>query len=180
MASTTTMSGAAFDQLPLEEGRHLELLEGEVITVATAIPEHQMIVLLLGASLLNHFRRDARGGVLPDSEFALGEDTRVCPDLAVLLGERWVSLDRKKTPIPVAPDIAIEVISPSERATDSQRKVWVYLGAGVQEVWQVWSDTLKVFVYQGAKSVTILEVGDRLSTPLLPNWDLPLREIFSA
>jgi Uma2 family endonuclease len=180
MASTTTMSGAAFDQLPLEEGRRWELVHGELIEVPGATPEHQIIVLDLGASLRDYFRREPRGGVIPDVEFALGEDDRLRPDLAILLGERWTSVNRKKTPIPVPPDITVEVLSPSERATDSLRKIRIYLSSGVQEVWQVSADTQQVLIYRGAKSITVLEIGESLNTPLLPGWEISLREIFSA
>ena len=180
MATTTTMSGAAYDQLPLEEGRHLELLHGEVIEVSRPTPEHQMIVVVLNGSLLNYFRREPVGAALPDCEFALGEDTRLCPDVAILLKERWVSVDRKKSPIPLPPDIAVEVLSPTERSTDSQRKLLTYLKSGVREVWQVVSAGQRVLVYRDTNSFTILEVGQSLTTPLLPGWELPIQELFGA
>src|SRR5690242_18223437 len=103
MATTTTMSGAAYDQLSLEEGRHLELLHGEVIEVPRPTPEHQTIVAVLNGSLLNYFLREPGGWALPDCEFALGDDTRLCPDVAILLKERWAAVDRKKSPIPLPP-----------------------------------------------------------------------------
>ena len=174
------MSGAAFDQLPYEEGRRWELVQGEMIAVSSATLEHQVIVLDLGASLRQYFRREPRGGVAPDVEFALGEDNRLRPDLAILLGEHWTSIDPRKTPIPLVPDIAVEVQSPSARANDVMRKIRTYLGAGVQEVWQVMPEFQTVLIYRGAKAITVLEIGDTLSTPLLPNWELPLREIFGA
>ena len=96
------------------------------------------------------------------------------------MGERWTSIDRKKTPIPLAPDIAVEVISPSEGADDSLRKIWTYLGAGVQEVWQISPELQRVLIYRGAKSITALEIGESLSTPLLPGWEISVREIFEG
>src|SRR5262245_17324191 len=99
MATTTTMSGAAFDQLPYDKTRRLELLSGEVLEMSSATPEHQLIVLFLSASLFAHLRREGMGGVLTASEFALGEDDRLAPDLAILFRERWGSFDKKKTPI---------------------------------------------------------------------------------
>ena len=180
MATATTMSGTAFDQLPYEEGRHLELLQGEVITVARPTPEHQIIVTILSGSLLDYFRREPGGVALPDCEFALGEDDRLCPDVAILLRERWASVNRKKTPIPLAPDIAVEVLSPSELAIDSMRKVWTYLDAGTREVWQFQPESQKVLIYRGAKSITVLDIGDYLSSPLLPGWEISVREIFEG
>lgn len=180
MATTTTMSGAAFDQLPYEEGRRWELVQGELIAMPSATPEHQFIVTVFILSLGEYFRREPGGWALPDSEFALGGDDRLRPDVAILLRERWASIDRKKTPIPLAPDIAVEVLSPSERATDSMRKIRTYLGAGVQEVWQIVPEFQTVLIYRGAKSITVLEIGESLTTPLLPGWEISVGEIFSA
>jgi len=174
------MSGAAFDQLPYEEGRRWELVQGEMIAVSSATLEHQGIVLDLGANLRQYLRREPRGGVALDVEFALSDDNRLRPDLAILLGEHWTSVDRKKVPIPLAPDIAVEVQSLSARANDIMRKIRTYLAAGVQEVWQVAPEFQTVLIYRGAKSITVLEIGDSLSTLLLPGWELPLREIFTA
>jgi Uma2 family endonuclease len=174
------MSGAAFDQLPYEEGRHLELLQGDVINVPRPTPKHQIIVTILNASLLDYFRREPGGVALPDCEFAVGEDDRLCPDVAILLRERWASIDPDRTPIPLAPDIAVEVLSPSERTTDTMRKVWAYLGAGTREVWQFQPESQKVLIYRGAKSITVLDLGESLNTPLLPGWEISVREIFSA
>jgi Uma2 family endonuclease len=96
------------------------------------------------------------------------------------MSERWASIDVDKTPIPLAPDIAVEVLSPSERTTDTMRKVWTYLGAGTLEVWQFEPESQKVLIYRGAKSITVLEIGESLNTPLLPDWEISVREIFSA
>jgi Uma2 family endonuclease len=178
MATATTMSGAAFDQLPYEEGRHLELLQGEVIEVPRPTPKHQSILGILNASLLDYFEREPGAWALQDCEFALREDTRLCPDLAILLRESWASVDENKTPIPLAPDIAVEVLSPNERTTDTMRKIWTYLEAGTKEVWQFQSEIQKVFVYRGSKSITVLDIDDCLSTPLLPGWEISVRKIF--
>jgi len=78
------------------------------------------------------------------------------------------------------PDIAVEVLSPTERSTDSQRKLLTYLKSGVREVWQVVSAGQRVLVYRDTNSFTILEVGQSLTTPLLPGWELPIQELFGA
>jgi Uma2 family endonuclease len=180
MATATTMSGAAFDQLPYEEGRRWELVQGEMIEVSSATPKHQRIVTRVIVSLGAYFRDKPCGETLPDSEFALGESNRLRPDVAILLGERSASFDENRTPIPLAPDIAVEVLSPSERTTDSMGKVWAYLGAGTQEVWQFQPESKKIVVYRGPKSITALGIDEVLNTPLLPGWEISVREIFEG
>lgn len=180
MATATSISGAAFDQLPDEKGSRLELVQGEVIEVSSATPEHQSIIVELITSLHPYLRREPFGGVLPDVEFALGDDNRLRPDLAILLGERWGAVSPKKIPIPLAPDIAVEVVSPSERTSDSLRKIKLYLLFGVQEVWQFSAETQEILIYGRSKSIRSLDIGDTLMTPLLPGWELSLRTIFGA
>jgi len=179
MATTATMAGAQFDALPYEEGRKWELFDGELIEVPSTTPEHQMIVSNLMDSLRAYLRERPVGVALPDSEFALGPDDRARPDGFVLLHERWRGLDFRRTPIPGAPDIAIEVISPSERTADSTRKVSVYLRAGVEEVWQVYSTSSTVVIYTANDPVRVIQGSDILSSRLLPGWQMELRDIFA-
>ncbi len=82
------MSGSQFDALPYEEGRRWELLSGDLIAVSSPTPEHQLIISNLNASLRQYFRQHAIGAALPDVKFALSEEDRVRPGLAVLLHHR--------------------------------------------------------------------------------------------
>jgi len=159
MATTTTMAGAQFDSLPYEEGRKWELLEGELIEVPSPTPEHQLIVSTFCASLRQYFQASPVGAALPDVEFAPDESTRVRPDVSLLLHERWTNLDRRRIPIPGAPDIAIEIISPSERTADSTRKIWTYLRAGAQEVWQIYPQPGALVIYAGQRPHARAERG---------------------
>lgn len=180
MATTVTMAGPQFDALPYEEGRRWELLDGDLIAVSSPTPEHQLILSNLNASLREYFRRVPIGAALPDVEFALGENDRVRPDLAVLLHQRWRSLDLRRTPVPGAPDIAIEIISPSERPAESTRKVWVYLRSGVEEVWQVYAPSRTVAVYTVQEPLRVWNQDEALRSALLPEWQMAVREIFLA
>jgi len=170
------MSGAAFDQLPYEEGRRLELIEGEILTVVRPTPNHQSAVTVLLGSFLGYFGVEPSGWALSECEFALGEDDRLGPDVALRLQERW-SIHEDRTPIPVPPDIVVEVVSPNERTDDSLRKIQIYLKDGVQEVWRVSGVTQQVFIHR-AGPIAVLEINDILSPPLLPGWEIPLRETF--
>jgi Uma2 family endonuclease len=178
MATTAIMTGAQFDALPYEEGRLWELVDGELIPMPSPTPEHQFIVQIIQLALFSYFlgNRD-RGTSLADVEFALDDNYRVRPDVFVLLSERAARLDHKKVPVPGAPDIAIEVISPSERASDAQRKVDAYFRYGAQEVWQVYPESRAVLVHHGS-SATTLTVGQNITTPHLPGFSLPVQSLF--
>lgn len=178
MASIATMTGPQFDALPYEQGRRWELIEGELVEVSSPTPEHQILVQRLLLALLIYLQTQGRGLVLADVEFALAGDIRVRPDVLVLLGEKAERLDKSKVPVERCPDLAIEVISPSERTSDSMRKVEVYLGHGVGEVWQVYPKTRQVVVHTAGQGVRKLAEGTILGTGLLPGFELPIAKLF--
>jgi len=180
MATTATMTGAQFDALPYEEGRKWELLDGELIPVPSPTLEHQVIINSISFALTLHFRSNPQRGIpASDVEFALDEDYRVRPDVLVLLDARATTVDMQRVPIPGAPDIAVEVISPSERSVDSQAKVQAYLRYGAQEVWQVFPRSRTVVVHRGATSTTLSE-SDAITSPLLPGFSLAVTGVFTA
>jgi Uma2 family endonuclease len=178
MASLATMTGPQFDALPYEQGRRAELIEGELVEVSSPTPEHQILVQRILLALVLYVQTQSRGLVLADVEFALAEDIRVRPDVLVLLGEKAERLNRTKVPVESCPDVVIEVISPSERTSDSMRKVDVYLRHGVREVWQIYPKTRQVLVHTAGQSVRKLPEGATLTTDMLPGFELTISKLF--
>ena len=79
----------------------------------------------------------------------------------------------------VAPDLAIEVISPSNKAGEVMIKIREYFQAGVLRVWVVYPADRLVYVYESPRKVTILGDGDELDGgELLPGFKLSLVELF--
>jgi len=93
-----------------------------------------------------------------------------------------------------APDIAVEMISPSERTSEAQRKVDEvispaeraydtqqklddYLHYGTKEVWQVYPKSRSTMVYRGARK-TKVTTGEQLITPPLPGFSLAVESLF--
>lgn len=178
MATITTMTGAQFDAMPYEEGRRWELINGELISVSTPTWRHQDIVFKILLALRRYLERSKIAGLAcQDVEFALTDNDRVRPDVCVLLGEKALRLDPDKTPIPGAPDIAIEVISPTERASESHDKVRAYLRNGSAEVWQVYPKSRTVQIYRGEISRSV-ESSQQVESDLLPGFVLPLSSLF--
>ena len=179
MPTIAKMSGAQFDALPYEEGRHWELLEGELIAVPSPTPRHQDIVFAILQVLKLHLReRRLQGAAYADVEFALSEDVRLRPDVCLLLPEKALRLDRDRIPIPGAPGLAIEVISPSERTSESRAKVDAYLRYGVAEVWQIYPDTRVLEIYKGENGRSTVSADRQVTTDLLPGLSVPLSSLF--
>ena len=171
-------TGAQFDALPYEEGRLWELVDGDLIPAPNHTVQDRADIQKLLFPLMLHFKaHPEHGAVLHDVEFAPEENCRVRPDVFVLRPERVANLDWQKVPVPGAPDIAIEVISPSERASDTRQKLDAYLRYGTREVWQVYPKSREVMVYSGTTAVT-LAAGETLTTPLLPGFSLPVQSLF--
>ncbi|HTA43853.1 MAG TPA: Uma2 family endonuclease [Bryobacteraceae bacterium] len=178
MATTAIMTGPEFDALPYEEGRRWELVGGELIPVPSTTLEHQAIMQEILFALMAYFRsRPEQGRAFTDVEFALDADHRVRPDILILLRDRLAAIDMQKVPVPGAPDIAVEVISPSERSFDTQQKSQAYLRHGTQEVWQVYPKSKTIVVHRAGGSTT-LSTGERLETPLLPGFALDVNSLF--
>jgi Uma2 family endonuclease len=76
-----------------------------------------------------------------------------------------------------APDIAIEVISPNERASESHDKVRAYLRNGTTEVWQVYPKSRTVLIHRG-EIARSLDWSQPVQTDLLPGFALELVKLF--
>lgn len=107
------------------------------------------------------------------------------PDVAFVSRERWPT-DR---PVPrtaawdVVPDIAIEVISPTNLSIDDIKKIDEYFRAGSRAVWVLYPgpEVAKIYVYASPTAVTILGLDDVLEGgAVLPGFRLPVRELFGA
>jgi Uma2 family endonuclease len=154
MATHTLMTAEQFDQLPEEEGRRYELLDGELIEMPSANLEHNLILKNGLFELEGFFRRTEIGTVVPEMEFAFGDD-RFRPDLAVLLADKLKQASLKRVPLTVVPDIVLEIVSPSESAINLDRKVRVYLQAGVAEVWVIYPDGQHMLCAQHRKRAAL-------------------------
>ena len=100
------------------------------------------------------------------------------PDLSIFLGERARQINLDEVPVPFAPDIAVEVLSPSEGAMDVNRKVLNYFSAGSQEIWVLDHANRELFVHTPS-GIRALQAGQMLETPLLPGFSLDVASIFA-
>lgn len=109
---------------------------------------------------------------------ARNPDTVRAPDAAFVREERLA--DQPKTGFfEGAPDLAVEVISPSETVDDVENKVIDYLEAGTTAVWLIYPRTQTLTIYRSLTNVEILTIADTLTGgDLLPGFSVSLKEIF--
>jgi Uma2 family endonuclease len=158
-----------------------ELVRGELIMVSPAGSKHGWIIGNL-TILLGHFiKLNKLGGIMgAETGFIISRnpDSVRAPDVA------FVSADRLPEMIPEGffngpPDLAVEVLSPSDRASEVQEKIRDWLEAGCRAVWIVDPKTKSVTIYKGAQDIVVLASGDTLTDPQnLPGFTALVSEIF--
>ena len=171
---------AEFLDLPEMEQR-CELIDGVLRMAAFPIPDHQFLALVLATRLTQQITEAGQGIVLHETGIILTDDTAVGPDIVALRADRADIIGARA--INGAPDIVVEVLSSNRRA-DLVRKRELYQAAGIPEYWILDGDanTLTVLALgdDGAyRERAILTAADTLTTPLFPDFALPLAQLFN-
>ena len=160
------------------DGRY-ELVDGEVVELAPPNDEHGNTALNVGTAFNIYSRRRGAGQARVETGYTLrtGPDTVRGPDVSFVFHPR---VEGRGSGFPVgAPDIAVEVVSPSDTAAEVARKVAEYLSAGSQRVWAVYPASRRVLIHSADGSVLSYGADDVIADEeLLPGFSLPLSEIF--
>ncbi len=180
MSTRTLLTLAQFDALPRVEPKKYELSEGELVMTASPRPLHGIVREKLGKSLIIFADAHHLGSVFWEMEFHLSAETVRIPDLSFVTAER-MRLQNIDERIQGAPELAIEVVSPSNEPSDLILKAKQYLQTGARLVWIVYPQTQMVYIYRPGERVEIREDGQVLDAPeLLPGWSIQLGELFSV
>src|SRR4051794_10847590 len=138
MAVTQLVTAEQFWDMPDIPGKQLELVRGEVIEMPTSGVMHNLIVGLVYRLIYAFASERDLGLVFGDNtgyRLSQAPDTMRIPDVSLV---RWEHIPEGGVPErfwSIPPDLAIEVISPSDRASDIHDKALQYLGSGTQLVW---------------------------------------------
>jgi Uma2 family endonuclease len=136
MATTRHMTAEEFAQLP-DDGRVLELVRGIVVEVEPPPGvQHEYVVMRVGRLLVDHVERHGLGAVVgaPGFVLARGPDDVRAPDVAFIGPERADEVARTPGYWAGAPDLAIEILSPSNSLAELERKAGEWLAAGARAV----------------------------------------------
>lgn len=154
-----------------------EYTKGKLIPMNNPTMEHgemsSNLVILLG----NHVRQHNLGKIYTaETTFKIGESGRK-PDVAFVSQERLPENRRQASPI--APDLAIEIASPTDKLYDVQEKVLEYLGAGVQMIWIIEPILKTVTVYRSPNDIKMLTIKDQLTgEDVVEGFQCSVSEIF--
>ncbi len=164
-----------------EDGYHYELVKGELIRMSPPGIEHGDIASELSARLRMHAKSHKLGRVLVEAGFNLARhpDTVRGPDVAFLSSARIPPQGLPRGFFEGAPDLAVEIVSPSETASEVQEKVQDYLTHGTRLVWVVEPGTRTVVVYRADGSARLLRDEDTLEgEDVVPGFTVKVAELF--
>ncbi len=169
-----------FRRLP-DDGKRYELIHGEVHLTPSPTTKHQFALQNLSRSLDPFVFKHRLGEIfVAPLDVRLSRDTAVQPDLIFISNSRASII--KENYIDGAPDLVVEILSPSTAAHDRATKLALYAEAGVPEVWllETVAKTVEVLKLQGKKYLvdSALAGEQKLTSSQFPGWELPLTDLF--
>ncbi len=141
---TRKLTYADYAALP-DDGNVHQLIEGVLYVTPAPILRHQRISRRLQLPLMHAIELTGLGEVIDaPMDVIFSDDSVVQPDIAVVSTQRSEILDRW---IRGAPDLVIEVLSPSTRRIDARLKRDLYAGYGVPRYWIADPETDRIDLY---------------------------------
>jgi Uma2 family endonuclease len=169
----------------LKPGKRYELIEGIAYAMSAPNDRHQAILMELARQIAN-FLLDKPCKVRPAPydvrlfyEEDESDDVVVQPDISVICDES----KRGSEGCRGAPDLVVEILSPSNTAIEMQRKLELYREAGVREYWVLNPErnVLTAYRLEGARYVMQLyHAADTALSPVLPGLEVPLNTVFAV
>ena len=179
--STKLMTADELLRLP-DDGKRYELIEGVLNEMSPAGTTHGLTAMRAGAILFTFVHQRDLGEVFAaETGFVLSTDPDTVrpPDAAFVAAERLPTGDLPAGYMCLAPDLVVEVVSPSDTASELQSKVCTWLDTGCRLVWVVYPATRSVTVYRSREDVRVLGEGDALDgSPVFEGFSAEVRELF--
>lgn len=170
-----------FEEEIYSSGRY-EIVCGEIKERSMPSPIHGRIQAKITAKLLFHVEENNLGAVYTETHFEFAENLSRVPDIAFISFERFPEDgEDKSSRWHIAPDLAVEVISPTDDYEDVQEKISEYFTFGVRRVWIVSPESKTLTVYFSRTEVKILTENDTLTDEeILPGFKLRLSGMFAV
>lgn len=165
-----------------DDGKRYELVEGVLHMMSPTGGLHARITAKLSRRIGNFVEDHALGDTFAgDPGFLIGRnpDTVRGPDVAFLSQERLGELSRHTGYLPIAPDLAAEVVSPNDRRAEVEAKANAWLLAGVRVVLVVDPRTEEIRVHRPDRDVQEYRDGFVDLSDVLPGFQLDVTDLFA-
>jgi Uma2 family endonuclease len=184
LAATTLMTAEMLEMFP-HKGRRLELVKGELRELMASGGDHGDVTMELSWRLAQIVFEDKRGKVFAaETGFIVDRnpDTVRAPDIAFMSKERIEMMGGiPKGYIPIAPELAVETLSPNDLYTESQEKARMWLEFGSKLVLVLNPRKASITVYRANSKPIELKSDDTLEfADILPRFFVRVGEIFGV
>lgn len=168
--------------LKLDDGILYELVDGQLVEKHMGVEASEVATVL--TELLSAFNRKNKVG------HVYTETTIMCfpkypdrirrPDICLVKAGRFPNKRSPKGHILIAPDLAIEIVSPHDSYYEVEAKASEYLEAGITEVWLINPDLKRLTVKKQGEGDIVVSKGSVFYSKLLSGFSLPLNELFET
>ncbi len=159
-----------------------ELIDGRIVPMSPTGGEHGRIELNIGAILREFVKGRSLGRVFVGEVgiFTQRDPDRVrAADVAYLSNERHERLASKRGFLDVAPDLIVEILSPTDTASDLTQKLREYFAIGTRLVWVADPEARAILAYRSLTDVREFRESDRLpGDDVLPGFVTPVAALF--
>jgi len=179
LASPTSLTPADVELASERDGKHYELIDGQLKEKSEGA--EALYVALRIAQRLNALYDPAQGLALVEPMvYCFGRpDHGRKPDVALFWKHRLPNGRIPKGDFHIAPDLAVEVLSPGNTGVDLEDKLDEYLADGIPMVWIVNPDRRTIRVYRNDGTTRLFRAADTIANePLLPEFTLLVSEVF--
>ncbi len=168
-----------------ELGKDYEIVDGQLVE-EPPLGAHELWIASFIARVYSRFDQDDQiGQMIVEMIFDLQSNPRLRrrPDVAFVSAQRW-PIDK---PAPseaawdIVPDLAVEIISPTDLINDLMKKIEEYFAAGVRLVWVVYPKYRKIYVYKSLTSIIVLDQNGTLDGgEIIPGFAIQVDKIFKT
>jgi Uma2 family endonuclease len=158
-----------------------ELIEGELKAMVPPGGEHGFVQVRLGGMLDSYAEQSGFGRAFGETGYVLkrNPDTVLAPDLSVVAADR-LPADMTRF-LELAPDVAVEIVSPGNAPGEIERKLAIYLEAGVQSVWIVYPAERQLVIHRPTTAPRIVTDDQPLEdAEVLPGFSVTLSRVFGT
>ena len=182
MSTTTLVTAAELIAMPTGMGNRYELVAGELRVMSPSGWRHGKIVVRLTTRLASCVEEHDLGEVFgAETGFRLGSDpdTVRAPDISFISSQSLPEREPNDGFWPGAPDLAVEVLSPGDRAGEVDDKIDAWLTAGCAAVWVVDPKLKTVTMYRSRSEVQVIAAGGVLQGgAVVPGFSCAVDDLF--
>jgi Uma2 family endonuclease len=184
MHQSTRWQSADLELLP-DNGNRYEIIDGELLVTRAPHWDHQNAILNLSVALVTWSRSTGLGRVSVAPGVIFTDDDNVIPDLVWISNDRLARVLDESGHLLAAPELVVEVLSAGSdnERRDREVKRKLYAIRGVQEYWIIDWRRQQIEIFRrdinGLPLVATLFSNDVLNSPLLPDFQQSVAEVFS-